>query len=637
MCLLSVRDLDVDERMALLDDNDNQTLTRTIRRLPEGLVNRIAAGEVIERPASAIKELVENSIDAGATRIDVVMREGGRTLMTVTDNGYGMSKDELILSIERHATSKLPDDNLNRINTLGFRGEALPSIASVSRMEISSRAVNKEDAWKISIEGGLTAKPVPAAIKLGTKVEIRDLFYATPARLKFLKTVRTEFNLTAEVIRKLAMANPQIAFTLGDGDRTNIRLNVAQGDFLKTKLARLTDVMGQEFESNALAIHSEREGFVLTGFIGLPTMNRRTSSHQFLFIDGRPVRDKLLYGSVRGAYSDFVAYDRHPIVALFLETPAGAVDVNVHPAKTEVRFQEPGLVRGLIVGSLKSALAEAGHRASTTVSTAALGALNKSMNNPSPRQTSQYTSRDIFKLPPNANNLKTNFYEYQKPSETASLANTNGLMSSDEFDPNTGVIDDLAHFPLGAAKTQLHSTYIVSQNKTGIIITDQHAAHERIVYEKMKHALTNGGIKRQILLIPEVVELEASKLTRLLEQQIDFSKFGFIIEEFGSGALIVREVPSLIGEADIQTLIKDLADDLEEIGSTTILEDKLGHICGTLACYGSVRAGRSLNIEEMNTLLREMENTPHSGQCNHGRPTYVELNLTDVERLFGRR
>ena len=320
--MLSVRELDIDEHMALVDDNDNQTLTGTIRRLPEGLVNRIAAGEVIERPASAIKELVENSIDAGATRIDVVMREGGRTLMTVTDNGYGMSKNELMLSIERHATSKLPDDNLTRINTLGFRGEALPSIASVSRMEIASRSLNKENAWKIIIEGGLAAQPVPAAIKLGTKVEIRDLFYATPARLKFLKTVRTEFNLTADVIRKLAMANPQIAFTLGDGDRTNIRLNVAQGDFLKTKLARLTDVMGQEFESNALAIHSEREGFVLTGFIGLPTMNRRTSSHQFLFIDGRPVRDKLLYCSVRGAYSDFVAYDRHPIVALFLETPA---------------------------------------------------------------------------------------------------------------------------------------------------------------------------------------------------------------------------------------------------------------------------------------------------------------------------
>ena len=619
--------------MALLDDGDNKSLIGVIRRLPEGLVNRIAAGEVIERPASAIKELVENSIDAGASRIDIIMREGGRTLMTVTDNGCGMSREELSLSIERHATSKLPDDNLTQINTLGFRGEALPSIASVSRMEITSRSLDSEDAWKIIIEGGLAAEPLPASIKNGTRVEIRDLFYATPARLKFLKTVRTEFNLAADVIRKLAMANPEIAFTFSDGERTSIRLNVAQGDFLKTKLARLADVMGQEFKNNALAIQSEREGFVLTGFIGLPTMNRRTSSHQFLFIDGRPVRDKLLYGAVRGAYSDFVAYDRHPIVALFLKTHAGAVDVNVHPAKTEVRFQEPGLVRGLIVGCLKNALAEAGHRASSTVSTAALGVFNRSANAPINPRLSQYTSRHISTLPPSASKLKEAAYEFQKPSESDSLASSSG----ETVDPHTGVIEDYLQFPLGAAKTQLHATYIVSQNKNSIIITDQHAAHERLVYERMKKALQNGGIQRQILLIPEIVDLEESKLARLLEQQIDFGKFGFSIDEFGPGALIVREVPSLLGDADIQTLIRDLADDLEDMGASTTLEDKLGQVCGTLACYGSVRAGRSLNLEEMNALLREMENTPHSGQCNHGRPTYIELNLTDVERLFGRR
>ena len=619
--------------MALADNGDNQTLIGVIRRLPEGLVNRIAAGEVIERPASAIKELVENSIDAGASRIDVIMREGGRTLMTVTDNGCGMSREELSLSIERHATSKLPDDNLTQINTLGFRGEALPSIASVSRMEMMSRSRDSEDAWRIVIEGGLAAEPVPATIKSGTRVEIRDLFYATPARLKFLKTIKTEFNLAADVIRKLAMANPEIAFTFGDGERTSIRLNVVQGDFLETNLARLADVMGPEFKNNALAIKSEREGFMLTGFIGLPTMNRRTSSHQFLFIDGRPVRDKLLYGAVRGAYSDLVAYDRHPIVALFLATPAGAVDVNVHPAKTEVRFQEPGLVRGLIVGSLKNALADAGHRASSTVSTAALGVFNRSASTTIGLQSSQYTSRHIFALPPSANKLKETAYEFQKHSESASVTS----MSEETIDPNTGVIEDYSQFPLGAAKTQLHSTYIVSQNKNSIIITDQHAAHERLVYERMKKALKNEGMQRQILLIPEVVELEESKLARLLEQQIDFGKFGFDIDEFGPGALIVREVPSLLGDADVQTLIRDLADDLEDMGSSTTLEDKLGQICGTLACYGSVRAGRSLNIEEMNALLREMENTPYSGQCNHGRPTYIELNLTDVERLFGRR
>ena len=619
--------------MALEDNSDNKSLVGVIRRLPEGLVNRIAAGEVIERPASAIKELVENSIDAGATRIDIIMREGGRTLMTVIDNGCGMSREELSLSIERHATSKLPDDNLTQINTLGFRGEALPSIASVSRMEITSRSLDSEDAWKIIIEGGLAAEPLPASIKSGTRVEIRDLFYATPARLKFLKTVRTEFNLAADVIRKLAMANPEVAFTFSDGERTSIRLNVAQGDFLRIKLARLAEIMGQDFKNNALAIQSERDGFVLTGFIGLPTMNRRTSSHQFLFIDGRPVRDKLLYGAVRGAYSDFVAYDRHPIVALFLNTPAGAVDVNVHPAKTEVRFQEPGLVRGLIVGSLKNALAEAGHRASSTVSTAALGVFNRSAKTPINSRFSQYTSRHISALPPSASKLKEAAYELQKPSESDSLASS----SEETVDLHAGVIEDYLQFPLGAAKTQLHATYIVSQNKNSIIITDQHAAHERLVYERMKKALQNDGIQRQILLIPEIVDLEESKLARLLEQQIDFGKFGFSIDEFGPGALIVREVPSLLGDADIQTLIRDLADDLEDMGASTTLEDKLGKICGTLACYGSVRAGRSLNIEEMNALLREMENTPHSGQCNHGRPTYIELNLTDVERLFGRR
>ena len=623
--------------MSLMPNNHIKMTSRAIRRLPEGLVNQIAAGEVIERPASAIKELVENSIDAGATCIDVIMREGGRTLMTVTDDGCGMLAHELSLAVERHATSKLPEEDLSQINTLGFRGEALPSIGSVSRMVITSRHEQSESAWKITIAGGLVEKPIPAAIKAGTRVEIRDLFYATPARLKFLKTTRTEFSHTAEVIRRLAMANPNIAFTLGDGNRTSIRLNVTKGDFLKTKLARLSDVMGQEFENNALAINAEREGFKLTGFIGLPTMNRRTSSYQFLFIDGRPVRDKLLYGAVRGAYSDFVAYDRHPIVALFLQTPPGAVDVNVHPAKTEVRFQEAGLVRGLIVGSLKNTLAEAGHRASSTVSTAALGALNQAMNNNLPQQHSSRSINHSFRPNLVSKELAEKLYEFQSPINNLPIETPPMAKPGYDFDSTTGEIAEYKEFPLGAARAQLHTTYIVSQTNEGVIITDQHAAHERLVYERMKSALKNGGIKRQILLIPEVIELEESKLVRLLEQRIDFSKFGFIIEEFGPGALIVREVPSLIGEADVQTLIRDLADDLEEIGSSTALEDKLGHICGTLACYGSVRAGRVLNINEMNALLREMETTPHSGQCNHGRPTYVELKLTDIERLFGRR
>ena len=622
-----------------------------LRRLPEGLVNRIAAGEVIERPASAVKELVENAIDAGARRIDILMREGGRVLISVTDDGCGMSADDLVLSVERHATSKLPSDDLWHIRTLGFRGEALPSIGSVSRMSITSRrtdddGVVADEAWVISVEGGAITGPSPAAINHGTQVEIRDLFFATPARLKFLKTPRTEFNHAVEVVERLAMAHPDIGFTLGDGSRTPVRLGAAQGDMLDARLSRLGAVMGREFEDNALAIDAEREGFRLTGYIGLPTMNRRTSSHQFLFVNGRPVRDKLLYGAVRGAYSDFVAHDRNALVALFLEAPEESVDVNVHPAKTEVRFREPGLVRGLIVGALKHALAEAGHRASSTVSTATLGALGRSaaegqgsLHSHAFRQGLSYpTGMTSTQIPRGMS--ETNF-AYQAPEagahfgyEAAPQARTVEAFSGDPG-VDQGPAPD-AH-PLGAARAQLHATYVVAQTEDGIVIVDQHAAHERLVYERMKKALAEGGITRQMLLIPEVVELEEGAVTRLAERAREFEKLGLVLEAFGPGAVVVREVPAMIGEADVQGLVRDLAEDLVEIGEALALEDKLGHICGTLACHGSVRAGRRLNGEEMNALLREMEVTPHSGQCNHGRPTYVELKLSDIERLFGRR
>jgi len=600
----------------------------TIRRLPENLVNQIAAGEVVERPASAVKELVENSIDAGAKHIHVVVRDGGRTLITVTDDGAGLSEDDLDLAVERHATSKLADGSLSHINTLGFRGEALPSIASVSRLSITSRLPNADTAWAIGVEGGRKGGVRPASHPPGTRVEVRDLFFATPARLKFLKTPRTEMNHVQEALKRLAMAHPHIGFTLNDGSRSLIRLNPAQGDLFVARLDRLAAIMGQDFADNALTINAEREGLRLTGHIGLPTLNRGNASMQFLFVNGRPVRDKLLFGAVRGAYRDFLASDRHPLLALFLNVPANAVDVNVHPAKTEVRFRDTGLVRGLIVGALKHALAEAGHRASTTIAEAALGAARTGpFDRPSPgggavtrfpgggvpRGLAEAAARFHGPLP----NLDP------RPS---------ALAEAQEHDE-----PEVAAYPLGVARGQVHETYIVSQTADGIVIVDQHAAHERLVYERMKKALAATGVARQGLLIPEVVEMDEVAAGRISARKDELAELGLVVEAFGEGAVVVREVPALLGEADIQGLIRDLADDLAECDEALALKERLGDVCGTMACHGSVRAGRRLNGEEMNALLREMEATPHSGQCNHGRPTYVELKLADIEKLFGRR
>ena len=608
-----------------------------IRRLPNGLINRIAAGEVIERPASAVKELVENSIDAGATKIEIIMRDGGRTFISVTDNGCGMSKQDLVLAVERHATSKLPTDNLDNISTLGFRGEALPSIGAVSKLTIKTRSKNMDTAWRIDVAGGDVEAAAPSSLKQGTQVEIRDLFYATPARLKFLKTDRTETGRTTDMIRRIAMVNPNISFTLNDGTRTNIRFNGAQGNLPNIRLSRIGEVIGRDFEDNSLLVEAEREGFMLTGYAGLPTLNRRTSSHQFLFVNGRPVHDKLLYGAVRGAYSDFLAYDRHPFVVLFLDAPKSSLDVNVHPAKTEVRFQEPGLVRGLIIGALKKTLAEAGYRSSSTVSNAALGILNKSIS------TVALTGAGDRSQSHKITNLAENRHF---SSMVVRDENNNGYLdlnsapmarTDDATHQLSDALNEMASFPLGAAQAQLHKNYIVAQTNEGLVIVDQHAAHERLVYEKMKTHLKNGEIKRQLLLIPEVVDLEDTKLQRILEHKDGFARLGLILEEFGEGAILVREVPSILGDINVKNLVIDIADELEELGSSTALEDKLGHICGTIACHSSVRSGRRLKIEEMNALLREMEETPHSGQCNHGRPTYVELKLSDIEKLFGRR
>ena len=608
-----------------------------IRLLPNGLINKIAAGEVIERPASAVKELVENSIDAGASKIEIIMRDGGRTFISVTDNGCGMSKHDLVLAVERHATSKLPTDSLDSISTLGFRGEALPSIGAVSRLRIKTRSKNMDTGWSINVTGGDIEAATPSSLKMGTQVEIRDLFYATPARLKFLKTDRTETGRTIEVIRRIAMVNPNISFTLNDGTRTNIRFNGAQGNLPNIKLSRIGEVLGRDFEENSLLIEAEREGFILTGYAGLPTLNRRTSSHQFLFVNGRPVHDKLLYGAVRAAYSDFLAYDRHPLVVLFLDAPKSTLDVNVHPAKSEVRFQEPGLVRGLIIGALKKTLAEAGYQTSSTVSNAALGILNKSISKVAPtgvRRSSQYYKT----FDPSQNkHLHSSLATNEITNEYLDLNSAPMARTDSPSKQSSESLNEIGSFPLGAAQAQLHKNYIVAQTNEGLVIVDQHAAHERLVYEKMKIHLKEGGIKRQVLLIPEVIDLENAKIQRLLELKDDFTRLGLILEKFGEGAILVREIPSILGDINIKNLVIDIVDELEEFGSSTVLEDKLGHICGTIACHSSVRSGRTLRIEEMNALLREMEATPHSGQCNHGRPTYVELKLSDIEKLFGRR
>ena len=623
--------------MLSTDTISDATKEYRIRLLPNDLINKIAAGEVIERPASAVKELVENSIDAGATKIEIIMRNGGRTFISVTDNGCGMSKRDLVLAVERHATSKLPTDNLDSISTLGFRGEALPSIGAVSRLTIKTRSKDMDTGWSINVTGGDIEAVVPSSLKIGTQVEIRDLFYATPARLKFLKTDRTETGRTIEVIRRIAMVNPNISFTLNDGTRTNIRFNGAQGNLPNIQLSRIGEVLGRDFEENSLLIEAEREGFILTGYAGLPTLNKRTSSHQFLFVNGRPVQDKLLYGAVRAAYSDFLAYDRHPFVVLFLNAPGSTLDVNVHPAKSEVRFQEPGLVRGLIIGALKKALVEAGYQTSSTTSNAALGILNKSIFNIS--STGVRSSGQSYKTrePSQNNYLPSSFADSEIAYGHLDLNSGPMARTDSPSHQSSESLNEIASFPLGAAQAQLHKNYIVAQTNDGLVIVDQHAAHERLVYEKMKMHLKEGGIKRQALLIPEVIDLENIKIQRILELKDDFARLGLILEKFGEGAILVREIPSILGDINVKNLIIDIVDELEEFGSSTVLEDKLGHICGTIACHSSVRSGRTLRVEEMNALLREMEATPHSGQCNHGRPTYVELKLSDIEKLFGRR
>jgi DNA mismatch repair protein MutL len=595
-----------------------------IRRLSEGTVNRIAAGEVVERPAAVVKELVENALDAGATRIEIAAAQGGADLILVEDDGGGMDKADLALAIERHATSKLPqrngEDDLSHIETLGFRGEALPSIGAVARLSIVSRAAGGA-AHEIKVEGGKLTPAAPAGFgaKHGTRVEVRELFYATPARLKFLKSSRSEELAILDIVKRQAMARPDVTFLLHLDGRKMLDL-AADGDLFEGRLARLGKIMGRDFSDNAVKVEAAREGVRLSGYAGLPTYNRANAQMQFLFVNGRPVRDKLLIGAVRGAYADFLARDRHPALALFLDCDPAFVDVNVHPAKTEVRFRDAGLVRGLIVGALKHALHEAGHRAATTVTGAALNAFQGAAFQ---RQSPDFPVQDRWGAPPAARESGQLF-----ASENAPILSARVEEASADATPVS---------PLGVARAQLHETYVIAQTADGIVIVDQHAAHERLVYERMKKALANGGVARQPLLIPEVVDLDPSEVTRVTARADELAELGLMVEAFGPDAVMVREVPAMLGKLDVKGLIRDLADEIAESGNALSLKERLEEVSGTLACHMSVRAGRRLNAEEMNALLREMEATPHSGQCNHGRPTYVELKLADIERLFGRR
>ena len=595
----------------------------TIRQLPPVLVNRIAAGEVIERPAAAVKELVENAIDADADRIEVTLREGGQALIAVADNGSGMTAAELSLAVERHCTSKLPNDDLVEIAALGFRGEALPSIGAVSRLQIVSRPPGVDSAWEIAVEAGVKQAPVPAAHPPGTRVEVRDLFFATPARLKFMKTPRSERDQAVDAVKRLAMAYPGIAFTvIGDDDRVLLRLAAETGALTNDdpRRARLAALLGREFGENSVAIDAERGGFRLTGRIGLPTLNRGLPRDQYLVVNGRPVRDRLLTGAVRAAYQDVLARDRHPVVALFVDGPADEIDVNVHPAKAEIRFRDAALIRGLIVGALRHALDAAGHRASTTVADAALAA---------------------FRAPGNGGHGSMPRFALPSAMPPRALYETgNNFLAPDSIahvELAAGAAPDEGDAPLGSARAQLHGTYILAETPSGIVLVDQHAAHERIVHERMKEALAARGVARQVLLLPEVVELDPSLASRLVARATELAEFGLILEGFGAGAVIVREVPALIPGLEIAALVRDLAEELAEWDDALSLKERIDSVCGTLACHTSVRAGRRLTQPEMDALLRQMEATPNSGQCNHGRPTYVTLALSDLERLFGRR
>ncbi|MET3589620.1 DNA mismatch repair protein MutL [Bartonella silvatica] len=616
-----------------------------IRHLSENIINQIAAGEVIERPANVVKELVENAIDAGATRIEIVTANGGKSLIKVSDNGCGIPVDQLTLAVSRHCTSKITDD-VHNICFLGFRGEALPSIGSVAKLKLTSRTQAADSAAEITVTAGKVVGPKPAAANTGTIVEVRDLFFVTPARLKFMKTDRAEMNAITDMVKRISIAFPHIRFSLSGPDRTSMELPATENN-TQGQLQRITQIMGKDFAPNSIALNAERESVRLTGFACLPSFNRGNSLHQFAYVNGRPVRDKFLWGAIRGAYADVMTRDRYPVSILFIDLPPADVDVNVHPAKADVRFRDTGLIRGLIVGAIREALHHTGVRSTTTRSEAMLAAF----------QTQQPLK--AFQIPQKSSfcSAKPHYSPQPHHSEVASMIhkslgragsvgfkeNTTSLMagldtpSGDAYIPNTTSSSEEIAYPLGAARAQIHKNYIIAQTQDSLIIVDQHAAHERLVYEALKKALYSTALPSQLLLIPEIVELSEEDATSLLTHKDALQKFGLGIEAFGPGAIVVRETPSMLGEIDVQALIKDLADEAAEYDTTDNLKAMLDYVAATMACHGSIRSGRLLRPEEMNALLRQIEATPHTGTCNHGRPTYIELKLADIERLFGRK
>ncbi|PHR16763.1 MAG: DNA mismatch repair endonuclease MutL [Sphingopyxis sp.] len=603
----------------------------SIRRLPNSLINRIAAGEVVERPASALKELVENAIDAGASQINIRLEEGGLDLVQVTDNGSGMGREDIALALERHATSKLPDEAIELVTTMGFRGEALPSIASVARLTIESRMAG-QDGWLRVIDHGALVEEGPVAIPPGTKVRVEQLFGKVPARRKFLRTARSEYAACTDIVRRLAMARPDIGFTLEHQGRKAIA--VQAGETGPERVAALTS---RDLRANSVGVDLQREDIHLTGVAGLPTYNRGVADHQFLFVNGRPVKDRLLVGAVRGAYAEMLARDRHPVVALFIDMPPELVDVNVHPAKTEVRFREPAMIRGMIVSGLRKALDEGGFRAVQRPAESALGRWQSEPVMPD-RQSSIFTSQGraaVTQQPYPSASVQDGgsaFPDFGKADSPEELAPLMG-----RAEEASGPVPASSSHPLGIARGQVAKTYIVAEAEDGLVIVDQHAAHERLVLERMRKAVEGGTVASQALLMAEVVELDENACDRLESRAAELSEFGLELERFGPTAMLVRATPAMLGSGDVRELVTDLADELGAYDQALSLKERVDHVASTMACHGSVRAGRVLSVAEMNALLREMEVTPHSGQCNHGRPTWVKLALEDVEKLFGRK
>jgi DNA mismatch repair protein MutL len=604
-----------------------------IKLLSPILVNRIAAGEVIERPSSAVKELVENSLDAGAKNIEIDIEAGGKNIIKITDDGFGMNKADLELCVLRHATSKLPDEDLFNINSFGFRGEAIPSIGSVSRMSIKSRHASEKNGWQIDIIGGEVSEVKPCSLEKGTVIEVKDLFFATPARLKFLKTDQTEKAKIIELIKKIAMANADASFILRDSGKAVLSYKSNQAELIDSNTARIKEIIGKNFTENCAPINSLRGNASLSGFVSLPTFNASSSNEQYIFVNNRPVKDRLLQGAIRGAYADFISRDRHPVVVLFINIAPEEVDVNVHPAKAEVRFRFEAEIRSLIVGGIKTALAASGFRASSTVSDFALQAFQPSFASGNlqyaPRQSGSYSNNNL------AENFNSGYFSPIVNRETQQNFAAANYIPQSKIETNFS--QDYINFPLGSARAQLHETYIISQVQDGMILVDQHAAHERLVYERMKKQFEERGVNTQKLLIPEIIDLGEDRTIKIIEKKDELGEFGLIINKFGNSSVEVLEIPEILCKENIAKLIDDICGDIEEFGEELSLKERIEHILETMACHGSVRSGRVLNVNEMNAILREMEATPYSGQCNHGRPTYIKLQLNDIEKLFGRK